>query len=213
MGRNGRSVKPSAQPTLVRTQHLPRKSPGQPWCEHRADGGSGAVRNTAGGASDPDLRTSAARALPCLASASLVPENARRSSAPIVACPCRRGVPLISAVGNLYAMPSGQPPVCCPHEAGLTVTEGDQSWHCAAWGERNRSIICGFAILVTHVVLGSDQPVRGGLGALPADGRHRLHVPGAGWPSASGGPPCCCCGSFGRLQPGRSALGGCMRRG
>jgi hypothetical protein len=32
MGRNGRSVKPSVQPTQVRTLHLPRKTPGQTRC-------------------------------------------------------------------------------------------------------------------------------------------------------------------------------------
>jgi hypothetical protein len=32
MGRNARSVKPSAKPTLVRTQHLPLKTPGQTRC-------------------------------------------------------------------------------------------------------------------------------------------------------------------------------------
>jgi len=47
-------VKPSAQPTLVRTQHLPHETPGQRWCRPLAHGWKGAVRNTAGSAVWPD---------------------------------------------------------------------------------------------------------------------------------------------------------------
>ena len=37
MGWDGLTVKPSAKPTLVRTQHLPHKTPGQArcWCSRR----------------------------------------------------------------------------------------------------------------------------------------------------------------------------------
>jgi hypothetical protein len=87
------TVKPSAQPTLVRTQHLPHKSPGQPRCRVRAYPCSGAVRDTAAGASAPGTAQIAAGQRPgrCRASrpGGWFAENTRRRSQAPAACSTR----------------------------------------------------------------------------------------------------------------------------